>query len=129
MNKAWGIFVNFNPCLQQYGIVRTGKKVNYLLIGDAGSNNPNVDPCLRGNGKGFDHIAVDDQVRGRNVNVFLRFIQEINIHILPHGFGGIGRRTEGLHISLRANLLRGCILGEIGKIPTVEFPNGQKHSR
>ena len=84
MDKARGELVNLHPSLQKLLIVSMGQEKRVFLIRNVGHDDPDLHPSLGREDQGIDHLIVQDQIGGHDVNVFLGLIKNIHIHTFSH---------------------------------------------
>ena len=95
-------------------------------------DDPDIHPALGGVGEGGHHLAADNQIRGGDMDIPFRFINQVQINVLTDRF--IIERVigKGLDIAVRGELyllmdMRTVQL-IIGLFAADKVPHGQKHN-
>lgn len=77
------------------------KGIREGLVRDARQDQPHVHAPLGRKGQGGLELAVEDQIRGHDVHVSLRPVQDVDVHLLPHMVGVHGTVPVGDDEALR----------------------------
>src|SRR5699024_3146493 len=82
VDKTGGILADFYPSLQQGAVVGLGQGEHGLLVGDVGQDQDHLHTAPCGVGEGGEHLAVDDQVGGHDVDVVAGAADDVHVHHL-----------------------------------------------
>src|SRR5699024_1067036 len=84
VDEAGGVLVDLHPLLDELPVVAVGQGEGGLLVRDAGNDDPHVHPPLGGVGQGGEHVIVQNQVGGGDVDVPLGPVEDVHVHHLAH---------------------------------------------
>ncbi len=77
VDEARGVFVDLDPCRTQFLIGTTGEAEDRLLVGDMRSDDTHVHASHGRVAESHGEMMVDDEVRGGDVEIFLRPTEEV----------------------------------------------------
>ena len=84
MQKAGLIFKNTHSCLQQRPIIRLCEQKDHLLIRDARRHDPHIYAALCRKTKRCDNLIIGNQIRRKNVDIFFRAVDDVQIYIFTN---------------------------------------------
>ena len=130
MHKARRIFVDAHARPHQRRIIRLRQRIRRGLVRHARQDQPHVHAALGGIDQRVFQLAVQNQIRRHDVDVFLRAAEDVNVHALAELI--LVQRTIpiGDDEARRADrLFRRIEIGIIHRPALLDVPHLQKHQR
>ena len=94
VDKTGDILVDFDAERGELTVVRAGDRVYKPLIGNVRRDNPHVHAAFCREGKSVLHLVVDNEVRGSDIDILLRVVDDVEVDVFTDGF--IVKRAVGV---------------------------------
>ena len=129
VHESGGVLPDLDPGVQKRRVMGEGEGIREGFVRDARQDQPHVHAPLGRKGQGGLELAVEDQIRGHDVHVSLRPVQDVDVHLLPHMVGVHGTVPVGDDEALRLGR-GGCRDlrhdGEVRRL-FIQVPHLQEH--